>query len=1646
MASDDPKSTIQFDAETRGAESNIKGLAGLLGGLFDAVRSGSGEGVGALGAFSASFPKMAGAVAIGVTAATAAMGAIGAVAGALWSGVKAIGGFIGDSIAMNASLESTTLQFETLMGSADLAQDHVKFLFEFAKKTPFETGPIIEASKQFQVFGGTALNTQKNLLLVGDAAAATNKPINEIATWTGRLYSSLQAGKPFGEAAQRLGELAVLAPKARNELEAMQKAGKSGQEIFARYQEELGKFSGAMDKQAGTWSGLTSTISDTISILGAQVFAPFFDMAKTGLKAIADFLGSEGITNAAAGLGRALGGAFTIIKETIGPVISGLFQAGLGAVNAANGAKFYEGIVKVLVNTIAFLVEAFASHVQAGAVVVKFWYDLRALGNEVAVAFWKVVEGILIGTKAIADGMAKISFGETRKSFERDSLAIAEKLAAVRAQSENASAGMKEMRESGAATSKSMNDFADKLRTAAGAMREKAATYKYTIPLIKESSAATVQATMDDDAGAKGADALGKSKESLAKKITALAGTFALAEKNGVDFNKVVARNATEIKNVVEEAEIYGIAVPESLKKAYAAMLEADASKKMRELSENIAKATLAGADLSIIIEKFGNDIKSAVLEADAFGREVPEDIRKIRQAMIDAELDKAFAKTMGEISEINRSEWDKIAAETEKKVKDSGKAYDGMKDIVQKAQDDALLATKKGLEKQLAEIDIKQREEIKKLGTMPPEYGKAYEAAKVNVVKKYEELARSREEKQKKEIEDLAKIGPTYGEKYEAAKTAVIEKYKLMAAYAEKRRIEEIAGLGPIPEEYRKAYDGAVDAINHSFAGIKTEEVKKSAKEIRDTYIKNLDEIAKSLADLAQISDGAWGSMAQGASMVVGAISTAEKSIDSLGSGWKGVTGAFKGGGFDFTSLLSGIGGLVSGIGGIISAAQIAYSGLKKLFGVKEDWQKIADDVTHSFGVKISEGLAKEIDALAKTIEGGTKKQRQEIAESLSLSKIIAEGGGLNDQNAAKYTAQANSLFAEIAKGGKTAGQAQSELNNLIGQFGEHIAKSGGLADETFLRLIANAKATGKEFANVTAFIDAQNSKLVGGVAGMVQGTITSITQMNADYIKIRENEISKGVKDYRFSESEREQISKDANANIRVNFQEEFDKVSRITLASFNAMVANGRTSADAIQTLDKPISDLRASAEKFGLAGSEAFDKLIRWRDLVSTNKEVIGSIGSLNDIMVALHNTGQLDIGTFKDLQSQAAGSLTKLTESGFTTTEAYAQIKPFLETAIKLQKEHGFAIDETTQRMIDEARQAGVLGKEQFTAQEKTAMGMDRVANAIEFMAKKMGFIPPAAEAMADGVEKAADRIKSGIDTKVGGSIDAVSKKTTETPWESWANRGDMATLQVERGIRDKVMASLGKLSAEDLAKAEADLARWGLTGEAAGDRIDRSVRLKVSGSIKDADADLLAAKWETYAVAGINAGSRIKSALGEVQGGIGTMSSKVSDAKGAFDDWAGHAVRRVREVADEVNHLSFGHSPGGLKEFRPMLVDAMGLFDSFSAKGVRNVREVKKEVDSFTRIGAIGTSFSADITGSRFPTANNTRQAAPAQHFGITVPVTIHAQSLDPLTLMDLTDQEIGPRIAETIRLNINDMFTRIQAAQATTPNPGSNG
>lgn len=207
---------------------------------------------GTRGAFGG-LPAVFASVATSATAMWAAVTAgISVVIGALAGAFK--------TISTAATFQDLEASFTTLLGSVDAAKERMADLAKFAAETPFELGEVAQASRVLQNFTDGALASGEGLRLIGDLAAATGQPFEEVAVTIGRFYSALKSGAPTGEAAARLRELTG---DTYNQVKSWDEA-----------REALSKYSGEMDRRSKTWNGMWSSLMDAISGVAKEIGKP----------------------------------------------------------------------------------------------------------------------------------------------------------------------------------------------------------------------------------------------------------------------------------------------------------------------------------------------------------------------------------------------------------------------------------------------------------------------------------------------------------------------------------------------------------------------------------------------------------------------------------------------------------------------------------------------------------------------------------------------------------------------------------------------------------------------------------------------------------------------------------------------------------------------------------------------------------------------------------------------------------------------------------------------------------------------------------------------------------------------------------------------------------------------------------------------------------------------------------------------------------------------------------------------------------------------------------------------------------------------------------------------------------------------------
>lgn len=179
--------------------------------------------------------------------------------------------------------ETQTQQFKTLIGNIDEAKAHMADLKELGDTPPFSLDEFAKASRSLMVMTEGALGYKKSLELIGDAAAATGYPIEEMGQAVGRLYAFIRDGQPLSRAVMQLRNMGVITPEVAQKLQDLQAAGKSNAEIWAEVEAQLGRYKGAMSDTEKTGEGLMGAIKSRWDNIVRAVGHAFEDSAKDGM-------------------------------------------------------------------------------------------------------------------------------------------------------------------------------------------------------------------------------------------------------------------------------------------------------------------------------------------------------------------------------------------------------------------------------------------------------------------------------------------------------------------------------------------------------------------------------------------------------------------------------------------------------------------------------------------------------------------------------------------------------------------------------------------------------------------------------------------------------------------------------------------------------------------------------------------------------------------------------------------------------------------------------------------------------------------------------------------------------------------------------------------------------------------------------------------------------------------------------------------------------------------------------------------------------------------------------------------------------------------------------------------------------------------
>jgi len=194
---------------------------------------------------------------------------------------------------------------------------------------------------------------------------------------------------------------------------------------------------------------------------------------------------------------------------------------------------------------------------------------------------------------------------------------------------------------------------------------------------------------------------------------------------------------------------------------------------------------------------------------------------------------------------------------------------------------------------------------------------------------------------------------------------------------------------------------------------------------------------------------------------------------------------------------------------------------------------------------------------------------------------------------------------------------------------------------------------------------------------------------------------------------------------------------------VVSFVELQKRGMSATAALKAVEPGVIALETQIKAAGLNGGAAFTEL---RAMVDLAKDAIAgpaldAVAALGRTLDSMHSSGLMNKEMFVGLTSQIGQTWDTLIKQGKDGDRVMRSMQPSLQKLWEIQQKTGMEVDATTQRLIDQAVEAKIIGEQHQSDAARTAAAMERVVTVLEAWATKMGVALPAAA-------------KKGVDTMV----------------------------------------------------------------------------------------------------------------------------------------------------------------------------------------------------------------------------------------------------------------------------------------------------
>lgn len=391
-------------------------------------------------------------------------------------------------------------------------------------------------------------------------------------------------------------------------------------------------------------------------------------------------------------------------------------------------------------------------------------------------------------------------------------------------------------------------------------------------------------------------------------------------------------------------------------------------------------------------------------------------------------------------------------------------------------------------------------------------------------------------------------------------------------------------------------------------------------------------------------------------------------------------------------------LGSVIPGIGGVIGSLLGPLLG--KLFGgpsqAELEGRKIVKSFEDQFG-----GFDKMMKAVGSAYDVTGKSAEQARADVERLMAAEKKGGEAT-----------KAVIADIQKQIDLQQKAMAALPKIMDDVAVGM---NAIADGTvgaFVRVADALVNTGDALvplreseAKYQAQIDALMAKR-GQLSTQQQAELAALQRKLADVqtqISLLSSQNQKAAQDF---------------TQMGTSGQDAFDRVGRLAVTSFNAMIAGGKSFVEALAAIGPTLDTLTSAQNRFGFTSTDTLNTLLSFRTFADNNKELMASIDGVNKMMDGLNKMGLLTQQDFDDLNKTADDAFQKMVDGGVDGNVALRAMQPTLQKIWEMQHDYGMVVDENTQKILDQAEQQNIVGESMKSVQQQTLDVLKAIAKVL----------------------------------------------------------------------------------------------------------------------------------------------------------------------------------------------------------------------------------------------------------------------------------------------------------------------------------------